>query len=132
MSKIVGINHFALAVANLDESCQFYEKILNLKLIEKRKNDAFIEAGKNCVLALLQYPEGANSFKQNYQPTKTGKAFTHFGFKAECVEDVFSMEKHLIENNVSIIKNAYQRWDGASIYFLDPNNYTLEFLYLKK
>ena len=28
-----------------------------------------------------------------------------------------------------IVKEAYERWDGASLYFLDPNGYTLEFIY---
>ena len=31
--------------------------------------------------------------------------------------------------NIEITKKAYERWDGASVYFTDPNGYTLEFIY---
>ena len=132
MSEIKGINHFALSVADLEESCIFYEKVLKLEVLEKRANDIFLQVGENSIMGLLQYPGGKESFNQDFRPSKIGKGFTHFGFEAESEEEVFSMEKHLISHNVPIIKPAYKRWDGASVYFLDPNNYTLEFLYYKK
>ena len=27
------------------------------------------------------------------------------------------------------VKEAYERWDGASFYFLDPNGHTLEYIF---
>ena len=127
--KIHGINHFGLSVADLDESLNFYTEILGLELTERRETDAFLKTGPDSVMALLLYPGGKVKFDADMRPVKTGKAFTHFGFRAESAEDVFAMQEHLIKNDIPIVKKAYERWDGASLYFLDPNNYTLEFMY---
>ena len=58
-----------------------------------------------------------------------GKAFTHFGLTAPSVQAVFDFQEKLRNAEVEIIKEAYERWDGASFYFLDPNGHTLEYIY---
>ena len=124
-----GINHFALSVADLDQSVQFYTDFLGLHLIEQREHDAFIGIGEDCVIGLIQYPGGSSAFEQEMRPKKKGKAFTHFGLQAQSAKEVFTMQEYLIEHNIEITKKAYERWDGASIYFTDPNGYTLEYIY---
>ena len=126
---IKGIGHFGLSVADLDESIHFYAEVLGLEMSERREKDAFFRAGEYDVLALIQYPGGAERFGTEMRPGKRGKAFTHFGLKAESVEAVFKFQDHLKSAGVEIVKEAYERWDGASLYFLDPNGYTLEFIY---
>ena len=127
--KVTGINHFGLSVADLDESIQFYTDILGLKASEKREHDCFFPVGDASVFALLQYPGGREKFDQEMRPTKKGKAFTNFGFAAPSVQDVFALQELLEDKGIEITKKAYERWDGASVYFTDPNGYTMEFIY---
>ena len=130
MSEFIkGIGHFGLSVSDLDESIRFYTEVLDLEISERREKDAFFHVGADDVLALIQYPGGATQFAAEMRPKNWGKAFTHFGLMAESVESVFGFQKHLEASGVEIVKEAYERWDGASVYFLDPNGYTLEFIY---
>ena len=129
MSKFIkGICHFGLSVADLDESVDFYTEVLGLELSERREKDAFLQIGTDDVLALIQYPGGAERFDAEMRPKNWGKAFTHFGLTAESVSAVFAFQDDLKTHGVKIVKEAYERWDGASLYFLDPNGYTLEFI----
>ena len=130
MSEFIkGIGHFGLSVSDLDESIRFYTEVLGLEMSERREKDAFFHVGADDVLALIQYPGGSARFDTEMRPKNRGKAFTHFGFMAESVESVFGFQQYLKAGGVEIVKEAYERWDGASVYFLDPNGYTLEFIY---
>lgn len=129
MSFIKGICHFGLSAADLDESVKFYSEVLGLKVSERREKDCFFQIGDEDVLALIQYPWGRDRFDAEMRPKNFGKAFTHFGLTAESAEAVFNFQDHLKANGVKIVKEAYERWDGASLYFLDPNGYTLEYIY---
>ena len=126
---ITGAGHFGISVADLDESIDFDQNILGLKVSLKREKDAFIPIGKEDVLALLQFPGGKEAFDKEYRLKYKGKAFTHFGLTAPSVQAVFDFQEKLRNAEVEIIKEAYERWDGASFYFLDPNGHTLEYIY---
>lgn len=126
---IKGIGHFGLSVSDLDESILFYSSVLGLEMSERREKDAFFNVGEGDVLALIQYPGGADRFDAEMRTRNKGKAFTHFGLMADSVPSVFEFQEHLQRCSVEIVKAAYERWDGASVYFLDPNGYTLEFIF---
>ncbi len=129
MKAIHGICHFGLSVADLEESIRFYSEVLGLELSERRENDAFFRIGESDVLALIQCPGGRERFDAEMRPKNRGKVFTHFGLAAGSAAEVFAFQKYLQENGVKIVKAAYERWDGASLYFLDPNGYTLEYIF---
>ena len=130
MSAIIGgINHFALSVGDLKESIAFYTEILGLEICEQRENDCFLKVGEKDVMALIQFPEGRFAYEGTLKPKRTGKSYTHFGFEAPSIEAVYRMERKLYDAGVKIVTKAYERWDGASLYFLDPNGYTIEYLY---
>ncbi|MEA2069369.1 MAG: VOC family protein [Verrucomicrobiota bacterium] len=126
---IKGICHFGLSVSDLGESIRFYGEVLGLEMDERREKDAFFRVGKADVLALIQYPGGAARFDAEMRPENWGKAFTHFGLAADSAAAVFKFQEYLKANDVNIVKEAYERWDGAGLYFLDPNGYTLEYIY---
>lgn len=128
---IKGICHFGLSVSDLDESVRFYTDVLGLTMSERREKDAFFPVGAGDVMALIQYSGGAARFDEEMRPKNWGKAFTHFGLAAGSVEEVFEFQDHLKACGVRIVKEAYERWDGASLYFLDPNGYTLEYIYFR-
>ena len=129
MDYIKGICHFGLSVADLDESVTFYRDVLGLEMTERREKDAFFQIGPHDVIALIQYPGGRERFDAEMRPNNWGKAFTHFGLTAGSTAEVFDFQKYLKRNNVNVIKEAYERWDGASLYFMDPNGYTLEYIF---
>ena len=126
---IRGICHFGLSVADLEESIAFYTGVLGLEMTERREKDAFFQIGQDDVLALIQYPGNAERFDAEMRPKNRGKAFTHFGLSAGSMQAVFDFQEHLRTRDVRIVKEAYERWDGASLYFLDPNGYTLEYIF---
>ncbi len=126
---IKGICHFGLSVADLEESIDFYTRVLGLQMSERREKDAFFPIGESDVMALIQYPGGADRFDAEMRPANWGKAFTHFGLTAGSVQEVFDFQAHLQALGVRIVKEAYERWDGASLYFVDPNGYTLEYIF---
>lgn len=128
-SFIKGICHFGLSVSDLDESVRFYTEVLGLSMSERREQDAFFRVGDADVMALIQYPGGPERFDAEMRPKNWGKAFTHFGLSAGSSQEVFAFQEHLKANGVKVVKEAYERWDGASLYFLDPNGYTLEYIY---
>lgn len=129
MKFIQGICHFGLSVADLDESVTFYTEILGLEISERRERDCFFRIGERAVAALIQYPWDRARFDAEMRPKHYGKMFTHFGLAADSAAAVFAFQEHLRARGVKIVKEAYERWDGASLYFLDPNGYTLEFIY---
>ena len=126
---IKGICHFGLSVADLEESITFYTEVLGLKMTDRREKDAFFQIGEDDVLALIQYPGGAEKFDAEMRPKNRGKAFTHFGLAAGSAQEVFDFQELLKARGARIVKEAYERWDGASLYFLDPNGYTLEYIF---
>lgn len=126
---IKGLGHFGLSVSDLEASIGFYSRVLGLDLIERRERDAFFRVGEGDVLALIQYPGGKERFDAEIRPRNKGKAFTHFGLMAGAESAVFDFQTYLESRGVEIVKPAYSRWDGASLYFLDPDGYTLEFIY---
>ena len=49
--RLVGINHIALEVSDIDQALDFYGKIFDFTLRAKRPGNAFIELGNNRAVA---------------------------------------------------------------------------------
>ncbi|MGE4233402.1 MAG: VOC family protein [Bacteriovoracia bacterium] len=128
---ISGINHIALNVENFEKSKAFYCSILGMEVLYEDAMHVFLKvgAGKNFgILALLGQPKVGPKPVDPSQ--RQGNTYNHFGFRAQNSQDVFKFAEYLKEKEVKIIKGPYERKDGSSVYFLDPDGYTLEFLYL--
>ena len=124
---IRGIDHLALTVKNLRQSERFYTQILGGKVVWKNASNSFIRFGKTDVLALLKAPAG-HPFAELSR--LQGKKFSHFGFQAKSEQEVRRFADYLRTHKVRITEGPYSRSDGASVYFLDPNGYTLEYFHL--
>ncbi len=125
---ITGLDHIAVNVKNLNASEKFYTRVLGGRVIWKNETNCFIRFGKKDVLALLAVPKGY--FYPRLRKL-LGNKFSHYGFQARSEKDVYRFAGYLKKKRVKIIKGPYTRSDGSSVYFLDPNHYTLEYFYLK-
>ncbi|MBI4398562.1 MAG: VOC family protein [Candidatus Omnitrophica bacterium] len=128
MKFITGLDHIAVTVQNLKKSEAFYTKVLGGRVVWKNAANCLVQFGKKDVMALLVAPAGWPFARLR---KLQGKKFSHFGFQARSEKEVFDFARMLERHKVKIIEGPYRRSDGASVYFLDPNQYTLEYFWLR-
>jgi catechol-2,3-dioxygenase len=63
--RLVGINHVALEVGDIDEALAFYSKIFDFSLRAKRPGNAFIELGDQFI-NLMQNSGGARDQRRHF------------------------------------------------------------------
>ncbi len=128
---IHGLSHQAINVKDMEMSKKFYTNVLGMDVLYQDKAHVFLKIGEAenfGILALLAKPTDG---PEPVDPTeRQGNKYNHFGFRAYTEKEVFEFAEHLKQHSVPIIKGPYARKDGASVYFLDPDGYTLEYLYL--
>jgi len=104
---LVGINHVALEVGDIEEALQFYGQLFQFKLRGRKENMAFIDMGDQ-FLALSQ--------SSNPHPDR----HRHFGL---VVDDRSNLQAHLETLGVEIIP-------GPGLNFRDPwGNYVQVVVY---
>jgi lactoylglutathione lyase len=103
MTRLVGINHVALEVADLDRSLDFYGRIFDLRFRGRSEHSAFIDIGDQ-FLALMQTTTGP--------PDGT----RHFGL---VVDDKEATRRQLIDAGAEILP-------GRRLDFLDPDGNRVE------
>jgi len=116
-------NHIALSVKDVNESIEFYQKVLQLEEIKNTASDSktrWLSLSEGKQLHLIPRP---NSI------IKINKA-VHFAF---ATSDINSFVKHLEELKIDYSdwldtpNKDYIRKDGIlQIYFQDPNGYWIE------
>jgi len=114
-----------IRVKNMDESINFYTKILNMKLlkryrIEKNKGEVAYLCTDDCNFYLeLNYYDKESPFYTEYI---LGEALDHLAFKVKNLDETI---KELRNKGISIlteIKVENERW----IYIQDPNGIWIE------
>ena len=123
MTLTFSFNHVALSVKDVDESVQFYQKVLQLDEIENTASNSktrWLSLGEGKQLHLIPRPDAE---------IKTNKA-VHF---ALATEDLSPFIKHLEALHIDYSdwrdtpNKDYVRKDGIKqIYFQDPNGYWIE------
>jgi catechol 2,3-dioxygenase-like lactoylglutathione lyase family enzyme len=109
-----GLRHIALKTRNLKLTEKFYTEVLGLKVAFRVPPD----------MVFLRTPGSkdlVNFVKSTARLVRNG-GLDHFGFKTT-PSGLNRLEKRLKENGVAI---AGRRGKHA-IYFLDPNNYSIEY-----
>jgi lactoylglutathione lyase len=104
MTRLVGINHVALEVEDLDRSLEFYGRIFDLRFRGRSEHAAFIDIGDQ-FLALMKTP-------RSQAPDGT----RHFGL---VVDDKEATRQALVEAGAEILP-------GRRLDFLDPDGNRVE------
>ena len=121
--KILGIEHLAIAVKNIDKSSPFWSHILKLqhRVTETVESEGVITdiydtgQGKVELLESLGKDSPINSFLEN-----RGPGIHHVCFE---VEDINSAIKELKENNISVLSEEAKRGaEGYKIVFIHPKS----------
>jgi len=122
-AMITGLKHVGIAVRNIDETLQVFEKILGLKhektltLEERKLKVAFLEAGETKIeLCEPMDKEGTIAkFLQN-----RGEGIHHIAFKVTDIED---MLKQLKNKGVTLIDEVPRKGaEGGKIAFIHPKS----------
>ena len=120
MLKTQGMLHFSLAVTDLDRSREFYEGVLNLKVVEQSPRMVFLQTG-NDYLILAKGNEPLR-----YDTNKSTPV--HHAFKVKPDEFQSSID-HLRQHGVEVFniedRDSGVFW-GPQAYFLDPDGNKLE------
>ena len=121
------LRYFGIRVKNLENSIEFYTKLLGLKVLRKGR---MYHGGK---WVLLADPRSHQRLELNWYPAdspyatkyKLGEELDHIGFR---VQDAASTYKKLIASGVKPALVPEQKNGVKGVYYLkDPNGIWIEF-----
>src|SRR5258707_2117404 len=95
--RVVGLNHIALEVGDVDQALAFYERIFSFTLRGRQPGAAFIDMGDQFI-ALMQ------------GPVRAERSHRHFGL---VVDDRTMVRKLAVEAGAALL-------EGPFLDFLDP------------
>ena len=123
MIKILGIDHVAFNVRNLDEAVKFYTEVIGLKITAREPSKAGIEYFLDCGSSLLGIIQATN-LDDHHPFAHEGVGANHFSFRVHA-NDFEAMIKQLEAHHVRI-EYAKKRPKSWSLYFYDPDGNKLE------
>lgn len=114
--RVKGIQHLNLTVRDLERSRAFYQA-LGFEVSFAKGDTVWLDAGGD----LLGLSRGEPPDKRRFE---------HFGFIVDEPAQVDRFCEALRARNVEIEKGPYDRSDGRSVYFRDPDGYLVEIFWL--
>ena len=123
MIRIIGIDHVAINVRDLDKAVEFYTKVIGLKITDREPSKPGIEYFLDCGPSLIGIIQ-ANNMSISHQFENEGLGANHFSFRIHS-QDFDAMIKNL-ENNSVPIEFAKKRGKSWSLYFYDIDGNKLE------
>ncbi len=123
MIKILGIDHVAFNVRDLDKSVKFYTDVIGLKVTAREPSKPGIEYFLDCGPSLLGIIQAQN-LDTNHPFAHEGLGANHFSFRIHS-NDFEAMIENLEKHNVNI-EYAKKRPKSWSLYFYDLDGNKLE------
>ena len=123
MSFILGIDHVAINVKDLDQSLKFYTEVLGLQITQRAPSKPGIEYFLDCGSALIGLIQ-AKSFDEKHPFQEEGLGANHFSFRVKAQE--FDAMIKRLEDNAVKIAFAKKRDKSWSLYFYDLDGNKLE------
>lgn len=123
MNRILGIDHCAINVRDLDRSLEFYTEILGLKISAREYQKPGIEYFLDCGPSLIGLIQG-DPAGEKHPLQEGGTGGNHVSFRVS-TRDFDAAHEDLIRKGVKILY-AKKREKSWSLYFLDPDENKLE------
>ena len=123
MIKILGIDHVAVNVRNIDKAVEFYTKVIGLRITEREPSKPGVEYFLDCGPSLIGVIQ-AKDLDKNHAFANEGIGANHFSFRVHA-DDFDPMIKRLEEHQVNI-EFAKKRDKSWSLYFYDLDGNKLE------
>jgi len=123
MTKILGIDHVAFNVRDLDRSLEFYTKVIGLKITEREPSKPGVEYFLDCGASLLGVIQAKN-LENSHLFANEGLGANHFSFRVHSND--FEAMIALLEEHQVTIEFAKKRPKSWSLYFYDPDGNKLE------
>ena len=120
---MIGVDHVALSVRDLEKSFEFYTKVIGLKVTEREYSKPGIEYFLDCGSSLIGLIQG-NETEGKHLLQDGGIGGNHVAFRVETKEfDRIVEEIKKLGLTITYIKKREKSW---SVYFLDIDGNKLE------
>ena len=122
-----GLRHLALNVANLENSVDFYTRLLGMEIEWQPDADNYYLSSGNDNLALHR----ASTVKGEAATQSQGhRALDHLGFIIDKADDVLHWYEFLQQEKVEMLSDVKDHRDGArSFYCRDPDGNAVQIIY---
>ena len=133
MIKYKGINHIALATADMDRTIRFWRDLLGMRLVVGLGRPGgrlyFFEISQNDLLAFFEWPhvEPVQEKDHGY-PVNGPFIFDHVSFGVETLEDLWALKDRIGTADPNLwVSDVIDHGFIYSIYTFDPNGIPIEF-----
>ena len=123
MIRILGIDHVAVNVRDIDKAVGFYTRVIGLKITQREPSKPGIECFLDCGPSLIGIIQ-AKDLETSHPFANEGLGANHFSFRIHA-NDFDPMIKRLEDHNVKI-EFAKKREKSWSLYFYDLDDNKLE------
>jgi catechol 2,3-dioxygenase-like lactoylglutathione lyase family enzyme len=133
MIKYKGINHIALATADMDRTIRFWRDLLEMRLVVGLGRLGgrlyFFEISQNDLLAFFEWPEVKPvQEKEHGYPVKGPFIFDHVSFGVETLEQLWALKDRIEAADPNLwVSEVIDHGFIYSIYTFDPNGIPIEF-----
>jgi catechol 2,3-dioxygenase-like lactoylglutathione lyase family enzyme len=135
LPPVLGLHHFAWRCRDAEETRQFYEDLLGMRLVHVIAADHVPSTGEYCpyVHIFFEMADGSNiaffdlGDGQRAEPSPNTPAWVnHIALRLGSLEELDFMQRRLQDAGVDVVGVTDHHF-VKSIYFSDPNGFRVEF-----